>query len=228
MKHVVKAKEPPSFTAWKAKANDEWQPSYGDLQNPEKHELRDALLTEQAGVCCYCGQAISLSDSHIEHFRPQKTYKGLALEYDNLHVSCICEIVSLHCGHAKGGDFDESKAISPLDQNCERRFDYHLDGTIHPADRDDASAIYMRDLLKLNAKFLRNRRAEVLKCVFDNDFMMLASDDELAKLVRIYRQPDASGRSMSFGHVLARYAERLLGDVVLEGALPPQTPPAGE
>ena len=215
MKSVIKSTEPVAFLDWKAQANDDWQPSYGALQNPEKCALHRALLTEQGGVCCYCGRLIVLADSHIEHFRPQEAHEDLALAYINLHASCIRETepgAPLHCGHAKGNDFDEGSFISPLQIDCESRFIYSAqDGAIYPLDRGDESAAYMAKLLKLDVKFLRDRRAEALKAAFDDNFVRSASDEEIVKLAQAYRQPDAGGQFTGFGHVLSRYAEQLLG-----------------
>jgi uncharacterized protein (TIGR02646 family) len=89
MRYVAKADDPDSLVAWKSQANENWTPTYADLQNPEKRELHLALLTEQGGTCCYCGQQISVEESHIEHFIPQEARDDLALEYRNLHASCI-------------------------------------------------------------------------------------------------------------------------------------------
>lgn len=215
MKRIIKGTEPSTFTDWKAKANEDWQPSYGDLQNPQKKVLHEALLAEQAGVCCYCGRAISLTDSHIEHFRPQESYENLALDYANLYASCIRQNdpgTPRHCGHAKGNDFDERKALSPLELSCEQRFIYSAhDGAILPAAPGDECAAYMVGLLKLDIRFLRNQRAEALKSVFDDEFVSSATDEDLARLAQAYREPDAQGRLTSFGHVLSRYAEQLLG-----------------
>jgi len=215
MKHVAKGSSPIDFEDWKAKANEDWQPSYAALQNPEKRNLHEALLVQQGHVCCYCGRSVTLADSHIEHFRPQKQHDDLALEFSNLFASCIRETqpgVPLHCGHAKGHDFDEANAISPVDTDCEQRFIYIAgNGAIQPADDTDTAALYMRGLLKLDIEFLRNRREEVLKRVFDNDFVQEASTSDLERLAQAFRRPDGSGRLDGFGHVLARYAEQLLG-----------------
>lgn len=215
MKCVSKQVEPATFTDWKAKANEEWQPSYATLQNPEKRDLHAALLAEQGYVCCYCGRTISLANSHIEHFRPQEAREDLALEYENLHASCIREVSPgspLHCGHAKGSELTERLVISPMDADCERKFIYSShDGAIYPADKGDASATYMLGLLKLDLSFLRDRRAEALKSVFDNEFVESVSDEELTHLANAYRAPDETGRLTSFGHVLSRFAEQLLG-----------------
>lgn len=209
MRHFNKGTSPPRFEAWKAQANDDWQPSYSDLQNPEKRVLHEALLNEQGQLCCYCGREIKLSESHIEHFRPQEQRSDLALEFSNLLASCIRETgpgAPLHCGHAKGHAFDENQHISPLDKACEQRFSYWLDGTIWPK---DAQAAYMTDLLKLDIGFLRNRRGEALTRLFDSAFIASATVEELQTLVRAYRQPEAAGKLDSFGHVLARFAEDL-------------------
>ena len=215
MRRVFKASEPEAFTAWKALGNDSWQPSYGVLQNPEKRSLHDALLNEQGCMCCYCGRIIALADSHIEHFRPQEAREDLSLDYSNLHASCIRETEPgspLHCGHAKGNYFDENLAISPTDEGCEQRFNYSSqDGAIFPADRGDKPANYMIKLLNLDIKFLSERRAEALKRVFNIEFVMSVSDEDLKKLAIAYRQPNAEGQFTDFAHVLSRYAEQLAG-----------------
>lgn len=212
MKKVGKGPEPVSFADWKAKAHQDWQPAYADLQHPEKRDLHQALLDEQGGVCCYCGRAITLQDSHVEHFRPQEAYPQLALAYANLHASCIRVSEPdhpLHCGHAKARKFDDNRIISPQDADCELRFLYTQTGEIRPADEADRSAEYMIGLLRLDIGWLQNRRKAALQ-VFDADFLASASDAEIAMLAHSFRQPDPDGRLPSFGHVVARYAEQLL------------------
>ncbi|MDM8565414.1 hypothetical protein QUF74_07150 [Candidatus Halobeggiatoa sp. HSG11] len=54
MKYINKGKEPIEFAEWKGLANENWQPSYDDLQNPEKTIVRTALMEEQGYICCYC------------------------------------------------------------------------------------------------------------------------------------------------------------------------------
>lgn len=215
MKCVKKHLEPMTFIDWKAQENEEWQPSYATLQNPEKRILHEALLTEQGHVCCYCGRTISLADSHIEHFQPQELREDLALDYENLHTSCIREVfpgAPLHCGHAKGSELTANRFISPKEADCEGRFLYSSqDGAIYPTDQKDDSATYMIGLLKLDVSFLQARRAEALKNVFDNEFLESATKEELAQLARAYRALDGTGRITSFGHVLSRFAEQLLG-----------------
>jgi uncharacterized protein (TIGR02646 family) len=215
MRYVKKQAEPKIFSDWKALNGEDWQPSYNVLQNPEKRALHSALLFEQFDTCCYCGRSISFEDSHIEHFEPQESREDLALVYENLYASCIRETAPgspLHCGHAKGNNFEREFAIRPSDDNCERRFLYSSqDGAIYAADRDDASANYMVGLLKLDINFLRDRRSETLKNVFDTDFLKSVTSEELIMLAINFRESGDAGRIMSFGHVVSRYAEQLLG-----------------
>lgn len=212
MKHVQKQEAPESFEQWKTLADANWQPTYADLQNPQKAQLQEALLSEQGWVCCYCGRSIEQANSHIEHFRPQEHYPDRALCYDNLHASCIRETspgAPLHCGHAKGNAFDEALAVSPTNPDCEWQFRYTLDGQVIP---ENDNAAYMRDLLKLDIGFLNDRRAAVLQGVFDNDFLESANTDELNRLRKGYKRPDADGHLPDFGHVVARYVEQLMGE----------------
>lgn len=215
MKHVTKGASSPVFESWKALTNTEWTATYENLQNPEKRALHQTLLSEQGWVCCYCGRAIALQDSHIEHFRPQERYENLALSYENLHASCIRETepgMPLHCGHAKDSDFDELLAISPLDQHCEVRFLYTQEGYIIASDVADTQADYMVELLQLDIPFLRNRRKDEVGRVFDPTFLATVTEGELRLLRDAYRRRDDAGRAQSFGHVLARFAEQRLLD----------------
>lgn len=112
-----KEREPQRFTDWKALSNEEWQPAYHELSGRVKKDVVDSLLDEQGSLCCYCGQQISASTSHVEHFRPQSRFPEKELEYVNLHVSCQKvrkKQMPEYCGIAKGDWFDEELTISPL------------------------------------------------------------------------------------------------------------------
>lgn len=210
MKYVCKQTSPESFELWKAKANEDWHPTYADLRNPEKADLQEHLLAEQGWVCCYCGRRITEGDSHIEHFRPQERYVEQALQYENLHASCIRATnpgSPLHCGHAKENQFDEQRMLSPLQSDCEIHFSYALDGQIILVGDETT---YTRDLLKLDIAFLCNRRQEQLSRVFDVAFLESADDDELLRLQEAFQLRDEGGKLPDFGHVVARFAKQLM------------------
>lgn len=215
MKHVTKGVAPASLQFWKTTATPEWTPSYAELPQEEKRSLHNALLTEQGRVCCYCGRRIAADDSHIEHFRPQAMHPDLALAYENLHASCIRLTKPnepLHCGHAKSGKFDEALHISPLDPDCEARFSYALNGETIATDPADSKVAYMTGLLKLNHASLSNRRRDAINRTFDPDFLVDASEADMARLRDAFRTPDAQGHARDFGHVVARFAEQRLAD----------------
>lgn len=212
MKHIVKGAVPACLTQWMAQANEDWQPTYENLQNPQKHDLHEALLAEQGRVCCYCGRRVSRESSHIEHFKPQQSFPELSLEYSNLFASCLRQVAStdvLHCGHAKGENFNERLSISPKSEGCESRFLHTLDGRELPADRADDSANYMIQVLNQNAAFLTHRRAEALRGIFDEVFIASATNDELTALINKYGPLDETGSFRDFAHVVVGYAQRL-------------------
>ena len=61
MKYIIKSTEPQSIIDWKNLANDDWQPSWDNLMNPQKGTLRESLVEEQGYICCYCQQRIDTS-----------------------------------------------------------------------------------------------------------------------------------------------------------------------
>jgi uncharacterized protein (TIGR02646 family) len=208
MRHVVKGSEPTSFSSWKDLDCDDWHPTYGNLQNPQKQQLHLALIDEQGGTCCYCGREINLLNSHIEHFWPQR-YVALALLYENLFASCIREVnptLPVHCGHLKDDWFDESNHISPRDASCEQQFTYTADGQILPT---SGAAAEMLEVLGLDNDLLQGRRKAVLAAVFDPMFISTATQSELHQLRLAYgtRRPD--GSFLPFFHVVTRYSQQL-------------------
>jgi uncharacterized protein (TIGR02646 family) len=212
MKQVIKGTEPTSFTDWKAEANQDWQPTYDTLQNPEKRALHLSLLQEQQFACCYCGREVDLDSSHIEHFRPQEDFEHLALAYENLHASCLRETKPgnpLHCGHCKGNWFDEALHIPPVEAGCEQRFRYLLTGEIQASGNDDPAATKMIDVLALDIAYLNNRREALLQGFFDDDFLLEADEQDLLKTITVFRTVN-DARESPFSHVIARYAEQLL------------------
>jgi uncharacterized protein (TIGR02646 family) len=210
VRKISKGHEPPSITGWKALENENWIPTYGVLQNPQKEELHSALLREQGYTCCYCGREIDSTDSHIEHFRPRSKYGNLDLDYENLHASCQRELPPASprvCGHLKDEEFDEESFLSPLLPSIEERFAYTLTGDLVP--RDDA-AERMIHVLGLNKPFLTSRRSEALLGVFDSDFLTSATEAELSKIAAEFRRPDQEGKLPPFFHAVARFSEDLL------------------
>jgi uncharacterized protein (TIGR02646 family) len=176
MKQIKKGREPKEFTEWKGLANDNWQPSYNNLRNPEKAIVKMALMEEQGYICCYCEQELIATDSHIEHFLPQDSYPEKALDFSNMLCSCQNQIKKgepRHCGNLKG---DDKLSISPLDEDCERYFKYTYDGYIEPVNEKARITIKKLglDITKLNAQ-----RRDAIEPFIDG----LLTEEELMEFV---------------------------------------------
>lgn len=174
MKHIIKQTEPESFINWKNKENDDWKPTYANIDKLERIDLLKSLKEEQGYICCYCERELKDGDCHIEHFKPKDKNKfpELQITYDNLLCSCQVNTEKgepLHCGNSKGNWFDDRLLISPLDTNCENKFKYTYDGQILPFDEDDEEAKTTIEKLQLNIDKLKALRKSVIYALFDDE-----------------------------------------------------------
>ena len=82
MRAIPKGPEPSSLTAHRQTAHCGYD-NYAD-----KDALRDALVTEQGCICCYCMGRIHNGPAtmKIEHWRCQSRYRAEELSYRNLLV----------------------------------------------------------------------------------------------------------------------------------------------
>lgn len=146
MKHIVKQAEPAPFSIWKSTYP---HAEYEDLRNEgcfpgaktARIALRNSLLAEQHGLCCYCETRIDNGDFHVEHFKPKDrhrtpSFRPFQLVYDNLHASCRSVpggVPEEYCGHKKSNFFD-TQLVSPLETDCADHFKFDIDGHISGVD----------------------------------------------------------------------------------------------
>jgi uncharacterized protein (TIGR02646 family) len=209
VKYINKSQEPTSFTDWKQLANDEWQPSWGNLSNPEKTSLHNSLLQEQGFICCYCNRRITRDNSHIEHLKPRTRHLGyshLELEYTNLLASCQRERERkepLHCGAKKDEWYDEHLMVSPLDVNCTKFFKYTEDGQISPTEAPEKinAATITIDKLDLNIDKLKSMRSQAIEAILE-DWEDL-KNDEIKLLLDGFEQLDNNGQYQEFCAVIS-------------------------
>jgi uncharacterized protein (TIGR02646 family) len=204
VKYIKKSEEPEAFSAWKALQNEDWQPSWGNFQKPEKDTVQEALLKEQGYICCYCERRIDeRKNSHIEHLKPRTLYPDLQLEYANLLASCQGESetpppIPVHCGHQKRDWYEENLMVSPLDLNCAEFFRYSGAGEILPIDDPDRQAMAETTIeyLGLNIAKLQAMRGEAIAGV------LLAIDGLTEEEIRLFaegcEQLDRDGRHRPF------------------------------
>ncbi|MFZ5453247.1 MAG: retron system putative HNH endonuclease [Thermodesulfobacteriota bacterium] len=192
MKYIIKGIEPQEFTGWKALANEDWAPTYGELRGVEKRVVHESLWHEQGGLCCYCENSIGIEDSHIEHFRPQNDPAVDPLDYGNMLCSCQQKDkkkAPQHCGKKKGGWFDSNLLISPLDPTCEDRFAFAADGSIRAKNADDEAAEITIKKLELDCYKLQRLRKAVIDGFLKDDL----NDEEMKELVLAWLGPDNNG-----------------------------------
>lgn len=197
MKHIVKQREPEAFTDWRALANENWQPTYGDLVGEPKKAVKKALMAEQGYICCYCERRLNDDDSHIEHFRPQSDQAVDPLDFGNLLCSCQNQIKKgepRHCGNLKDDWFDPVLLVSPLEPGCENRFAFTGDGAIKPAVEHDRALSETITRLGLDIPKLNELRAKAIEPFLDIDL----SIEEMQIFVSGYLTRDASGRFGEF------------------------------
>ena len=162
MRTITKGPEPASLTTYRKTLRS----NYNDYTG--KDALRDALVTEQGGLCCYCMGRIRNGPTtmKIEHWRSQSRYPARQLEYRNLLGACLGgegQPPSLqHCDTRKG---DQDLLWNPAapDHHIETRLRYENDGSIR-SDEGEFDA-QIKDILNLNITFLKNQRKNVLSAI---------------------------------------------------------------
>lgn len=162
MRVITKGSEPPSLIAHRKTPHCDYD-NYAD-----KASLRQALVTEQRGICCYCLGRIRNGPNtmKIEHWQCQTCYPDEQLNYRNLLGACLGGNGQpprlQHCDTRKG---DLGLKWNPADpaHHIESRLLYEPDGSIRS---DDAEFDTQLDnVLNLNLAFLKNNRKGVLDAV---------------------------------------------------------------
>lgn len=192
MKLIEKQQEPQAYADWKALANDDWQPFYGDLSGETKKAVKDAIMGEQGYLCCYCERRLTDNDSHIEHFKPQSDPSIDPLDYTNMLCSCQNQLNKgepRHCGNLKDNWFNEALLISPLDHGCENRFSFTGDGNIKPEPTTDRAAIETISRLGLDIPKLNALRAGAIEPFLEDTL----NEDDMRQFVTGFLQMDENG-----------------------------------
>jgi uncharacterized protein (TIGR02646 family) len=203
MKHIVKNPEPPTFTDWKVNWPN-MTPGWDEFDQGTKQtdgtsikdKVKEALIKEQSGLCCFCESRVGMKTGHIAHLLDQHNHPELELDYDNLLFSCPenSHNVPQTCGHAQGNNI---LPITPLDADCEWRFIYTGTGAIAARDENDADAIKTIEMLKLDHKaaIFRKGRAEAFLSV--EDARREKSPEDFARWIITELQPQ-SDDNMNF------------------------------
>ncbi len=151
---------------WPATLTQHRQQAHADYDNyADKAALRQALVAEQRGLCCYCQSRIRATPEgmKIEHWQCQADHPGRQLDYSNLLGACLGgqgrPEREQHCDTRKGNNglcFSVSDPAHPI----ERHIRFLGDGKISADDADIDEAI--NAVLSLNLPRLISNRKAVL------------------------------------------------------------------
>ena len=164
MRSINKGVEPPTLAQHR-------QIPHSDYDNfQDKDILRQALVTEQRELCCYCMCRIRAAGDamKIEHWLCQADHSTEQLNYRNLLGACLGGEGQLgnkqHCDTRKGNKALMWNPADPLHQ-IESRVRYEPDGSIHgnQATFDDQ----LNDVLNLNLPQLKEGRKSPLDAVLE-------------------------------------------------------------
>lgn len=164
MRTISKGNEPASLLAHRKTKHSNYH-NYS-----EKDELRNALVTEQHGLCCYCMGRIrpDQGSMKIEHWRSLSHYPKEQLNYQNLLGACLGgdgkPARKQHCDTRKRDSNLKWNPAQPT-HHIETRIRYESDGSI----RSD-EAVFDRQLnkvLNLNLAILKNNRKSLLDAVLE-------------------------------------------------------------
>jgi len=164
LRAITKGLEPVSLTAHRQTPHCDYD-NYGP-----KDDLRNALISEQRGLCCYCTGRIRVGPTtmKIEHWRSQANYPGEQLTYLNLLGACVgahgFPTHLQHCDTRKGSSDIRWNPADPR-HHIETRVWYELDGSIR-AD-DVVFDKQLNEVLNLNLPALKSNRKGVLDAVLD-------------------------------------------------------------
>lgn len=180
MKHITKNKEPLFLQKYKT-GEDTSYDGYNDKipnSDPIQRPVRDSLLDEQGYLCAYCMRRISLKRDlklnkpkiEIEHYRSQKRFPDLDLDYKNMLGVCNGNGGKaqhlLTCDKAKSqydvkGKKGRDLFIDPLEKSRESQIEYDQEGTIFSEEQriDDD----LNEVLNLNQSTLKEERKNLFQ-----------------------------------------------------------------
>lgn len=161
MRNIQKKSEPTSLTQHRCNTKTDYD-NYA-----EKDDLRESLVNEQRGICCYCMQRIYAESDKmkIEHNKSQSPNKfpQMQLDYGNLLGACLGGAGNSrrdqHCDTRKG---DDDISFNPADpaRDVEILFKFPGSGRIETNDPQLQSEI--DNILNLNhSRLVNNRKAAI-------------------------------------------------------------------
>jgi uncharacterized protein (TIGR02646 family) len=220
MKYIQKGNEPAELHHWVKEQpienGNRINCRYADMPGEVKRLVKQRLVEEQGGLCCYTGIRISENESHIEHFKPQsRCDDGEDIDYTNLMAAYpgqSYERTNGRCkfgAHAKHDWYDEALLVSPLRGDCEDHFKFDQFGNIKHKRDADRTAIETIKRLGLNhSELIELRKQAIEKALFPKGHRL--SKQQLGEVAKTYCHRNATEPFRPFCFVIAQVAQQLL------------------
>lgn len=157
MKKIVKGAEPNSLTEHRKSTHADYD-NYAD-----KDGLRESLVRDQRGICCYCMARIKADESKmkIEHFSSQSDNSDQQLVYSNMFGACLGNMkanADTHCDTFKGNKVFHYHMCTSGSIHSE--IAYKINGEIWSSNA--ALDKELNEVLNLNFKELKKARKSTL------------------------------------------------------------------
>jgi uncharacterized protein (TIGR02646 family) len=209
MKKISKTHAPPSLREWllaNANSNNDYDSLVGHIAHKE---LKIQLLKEQGYLCAYTGQRITSKTCHLEHIIPQKICRnGEDVDYRNL-IACFPEAggdTSYGFGAPiKAGWWEPALFVSPLSDDCERRFSFKWSGHVCAEPENYLPAVETIKVIGLDHENLRKLRSKNISGFFG--FSKHSADKPLTRkqaqqLLGKIDQKDPNGQFIEYCFVI--------------------------
>ena len=153
----------------------------------------------QGSICAYTGRTIESSSSHIEHLKPRTQCEEWEdVEYKNVVACFPADGGCISFGYGapiKGGWWDEELFISPLSEDCERRFKFTWSGYMCPNPHDHQGASKTIKVLGLNNKKLQDLRKSRIYGFFGFGFRTRSKPLSISEAKKILANIDRFDRN---------------------------------
>jgi uncharacterized protein (TIGR02646 family) len=216
MKHIIKGKTPSELKRWfRNQPIFDGEPincGYADMPSEVKQVIKQRLLDEQGGLCCYTGLRVKETTSHIEHLKPQSQCQNHEdVEYNNL-LAAYPGPNAHQCpygAHAKADWYDAELLVTPLRGDCESRFRFDQSGHIKPANENDLAATRTIKQLCLDHESLTDlRKQAIVEALIRKN--KPHSPAKLRQIIQKCYERNANGKFRPFCFVIVQAAEALL------------------
>lgn len=190
MRAITKLPEPPSLAQYRAGTDVNYEAAYDEFA--DKDAVRVQLVTEQRGLCAFCGCRIvnDPAKMKIAHWKPRKrkvtdadgneTFPNLPDQLSYWNMLGVCKGSEghpperQHCDTHQG-NFSLSKNPANPAHRIEDIVSFLNDGSIASSDvqfnqelgRKQGDGTFAEGVLNLNLAFIRNNRVGALKSFTD-------------------------------------------------------------